>query len=72
MIRLTDEEIQAIHDSLVGQYAPITIEMQVAQAQLKNVAEWFEEKCYDHAPALPRVKRKRCARCWQALLDEVK
>ncbi len=65
-VRLTDEEIQAIHDSLVGQYAPITIEMQVAQAQLKKVFE-LVDKIYDEPD-----EHLALAYLHKTLLEEVK
>lgn len=80
-ILLNDEEIKALRfaiildrstpEDILGLYAK-----GVAKAQLKAVAKWGEELCYDHNGTQRKeqgwhVKRHECPICWLVLLKEV-
>lgn len=86
MIGLTGEELKEAIGlaSFKGKRYPnryIQLEykelMDIAQAQLKKVAEWGEGDC-EHNPPNPfsqilrkGLPRKDCPECWQELLKEV-
>ena len=76
MIRLTDGEIVFelnCSKGIVDTYDQniIQVAKDVAQAQLKKVAEWLESPCRDHFDFPDKfVPRRRCGRCMEALLKE--
>lgn len=45
---------------------------ETTKAQLKKAAEWGNEECNGHGGWQTSVKRRQCAQCWQALLEEIK
>lgn len=88
MIRLTDEEIDAIIDKAYKDnrgvmpqgYVDKDIGDNSAKAQLKKVAEWGNEPCeershwvlLDNMTQCPMPLKRECPLCWQALLEEIK
>ena len=81
MILLTDEEIQEATiraNSIINTYGSGSAEhwkaeyRAIAKAQLKNVVEWGEEQCQRHHTSGIWFRRRKCSKCWRALLDEVK
>lgn len=64
-ILLTDEELWDV----IKEYNPFSIEQReaVAQAQLRKVAEWLDEPCYDHNRTdpygMPVPDRRDCPIC---------
>lgn len=44
-------------------------EHQLNKAQLKKIAEWGNEPCFEHRLGMDGLRR-RCRECWQALLKE--
>lgn len=85
MIRLTDEEMDTVWNEasslklLMGsaediKQSGINCARALRDAQLKKVAEWGNETCYEHLKVMGGLPifRHRCDMCWQAILEEVK
>ena len=74
MIRLTDEEIDAIYQA--GWWgAGVDYDEAIATAQLKKVIDWLDTECAEHPKVTDYGERYLnhhvdCPECWQVLLKE--
>ena len=75
ILLLTDEEMEGLDFSYTGSFKSSRevdrwVKHIVAKAQLKKVVEWGKEICPDHNDGTDNQQRRKCWRCWQALLKE--